>query len=226
MVSECRRCKVTKGRAFRSRGTVPLESHACEADIEGVNTEDDSVDLSGKLLIAMPGMGDPRFEKSVIYMCAHSSDGAMGLIINKPATDIRFADLLEQLSIDMQREQVGPAIFFGGPVEHGRGFVLHSSDYSANTSTLQVDDDFGMTATLDVLEDIANGEGPADCLLALGYSGWGPGQIEDELQRNGWLVADSDRKIVFSLDSDGKWEASLKLLGIDPLLLSAASGRA
>lgn len=193
-------------------------------DVEQIPT--DTLDLSGKLLIAMPGMGDPRFEKSVIFMCAHSSDGAMGLIVNKPASDIRFDDLLEQLSIEKTGGTAAPPVHFGGPVEHGRGFVLHSSDYGANSSTLQVDSRFGMTATLDVLEDIARGEGPAACLLALGYSGWGPGQVEEELQQNGWLVVDSTEPLVFSTDSAGKWEAALRHLGIDPLTLSAAAGRA
>ncbi|MEM1130723.1 MAG: YqgE/AlgH family protein [Pseudomonadota bacterium] len=186
----------------------------------------DSIDLSGKLLIAMPGMGDPRFEKSVIYMCAHSPEGAMGLIVNKPATDINFSDLLEQLSIEMTDEGRAPPIYFGGPVEHGRGFVLHSTDYDCNSSTLKVNDVFGMTATLDVLEDIARGQGPHESLLALGYSGWGPGQVESELQQNGWLVADADREIVFSTENADKWGAGLKILGIDALSLSAAAGRA
>lgn len=184
------------------------------------------IDLSGKLLVAMPGMGDPRFDRSVIFMCAHSEDGAMGLIVNKPATDIRFGDLLEQLSIEMSEEARSPAIHFGGPVEHGRGFVLHTGDYRSNSSTLHVGERFGMTATLDVLEDIARGEGPQTCLLALGYAGWGPGQVESEIQQNGWLVTDATDEIVFAGDSGGKWAAALGLLGIDPLTLSAAAGRA
>lgn len=191
-----------------------------------MTSENSTFDLSGKLLIAMPGMGDPRFEKSVIFLCAHSDDGAMGLIVNKPATEIHFNDLLEQLGIDRTDGARSPAIHFGGPVEHGRGFVLHSSDYATENSTLKVNASFGMTATLDVLEDIAHGAGPRDCLLALGYSGWGPGQIEAEIQQNGWLVADANERLVFSLDNMGKWEAALQVLGIDPLTLSAASGRA
>lgn len=188
------------------------------------------MDLSGKLLIAMPGTGDPRFDRSVIFLCAHSADGALGLIVNKPATEIRFSDLLEQLSIEVENASdsgvAPPAIYFGGPVENGRGFVLHSRDYDTNSSTLAVDETFGMTATLDVLEDIARGRGPRDSLLALGYSGWGPGQLEGELRANGWLVADASREIVFSRDSGGKWEAGLRALGIDPLHLSPAAGRA
>lgn len=181
--------------------------------------------LEGKLLIAMPGMGDPRFEKSVIFMCAHSEDGALGLIVNKPASDLQFSTLLERLGLDGDPKRE-IRVHFGGPVENGRGFVLHSSDYRSNTSTLHVNDTFGMTATLDVLEDIANGEGPASALLALGYSGWGPGQLEAEILRNGWLTCDARPEIVFDADDDGKWRAALGVLGIDPLMLSSDAGRA
>lgn len=187
---------------------------------------DPSFDLSGKLLIAMPGMGDPRFTRSVVFLCAHSEDGAMGLIINKPARDVQFADLLEQLSIDSAPEAKAPRIHFGGPVEHARGFVLHSADYETNKSTLRIDERFGMTATLDVLEDIARGAGPQASLLALGYSGWGPGQLEEEIGANGWLIGDSDADLVFSSDDCSKWGAALEGLGIDPISLSGAAGRA
>lgn len=183
-------------------------------------------DLSGKLLIAMPGMGDTRFDKSVIFLCAHSEDGAMGLIVNKPAPDLSFDTLLEQLEIGRSPHTRDIRVHFGGPVEHGRGFVLHSSDYGANSSTLEVDESFGMTATLDILEDIARGEGPQEALLALGYAGWGPGQLEEEIQQNGWLVADADASVVFARDDATKWVAALKGLGIDPMLLSGAAGRA
>lgn len=184
------------------------------------------MDLSGKFLIAMPGMGDARFEKSVVYMCAHSHDGALGLIINKPATDLSFGDLLEQLDISTPCGVPDIRVHFGGPVEHGRGFVLHSGDYSGAASTLLVDDRIGMTATLDILEDIARGEGPASSLLALGYSGWGPGQLEAEIGQNGWLTCESVPEIVFDGDNDTKWERALAVLGVDPLSLSAAAGRA
>lgn len=182
--------------------------------------------LDGKLLIAMPSMGDPRFEKAVIYICAHSDDGAMGLIVNKPAKDLKFDDLLEQLKIKSDRPIEGVDVFYGGPVEYGRGFVLHSQDYDTKDSTLSVNDEFGMTATLDILEDISNGEGPDACLLALGYAGWGPGQLEDEIRANGWLTCDADQKLVFSKDPKGKWLAALDTLGIDPRMLSAAGGSA
>jgi putative transcriptional regulator len=186
----------------------------------------ESTQLTGKLLIAMPGMGDPRFEKSVVFLCAHSEEGAMGLIVNKPAPGVQMDDLLDQLSIEKGPGSARAGVHFGGPVEHGRGFVLHSSDYCTENSTLEIDADFGMTATLDILEDIARGEGPARRLLALGYAGWGPGQLESELQQNGWLTTDAAPEIVFSADNDGKWTAALKTLGIDPLTLSAAAGRA
>jgi len=182
--------------------------------------------LTGKILIAMPGMGDPRFEHSVVVMCAHSDEGAMGLIVNKPADDISLGELLKQLSIATREPASGGKVHFGGPVEHGRGFVLHSPDYDGNSSTLHVSDDFGMTATLDVLEDIASGKGPKRAILALGYAGWGPGQLEDEIAGNGWLTADADAAIVFSDTDTDKWSRALNGLGIDPLTLSAAAGRA
>lgn len=187
---------------------------------------DDAQTLNGQLLIAMPGMGDPRFDKSVIFMCAHSEDGALGLIVNKPSPELEFSTLLQQLDINVGEPKRDIRVHFGGPVENGRGFVLHSGDYQANESTLQVDGAFGMTATLDVLEDIASGTGPASALLALGYSGWGPGQLEDEIMQNGWLTCDAKPDLVFSGDDEGKWEAALKTLGVDPLTLSATAGRA
>lgn len=182
--------------------------------------------LDGKLLIAMPLMGDPRFERSVIYVCVHSDDGAMGLIVNKPATDLKFGDLLEQLEIETPDPSREIRVHFGGPVEHGRGFVLHSTDYESSDATLKVDDRFGMTATLDILEDISNGSGPNSCLLALGYAGWGPGQLEGEIQANGWLTCDASPEIVFDKGDEGKWEAALATLGISPSFLSAAGGTA
>ena len=184
------------------------------------------LDLDGKLLIAMPGMGDPRFEKSVILICAHSPEGAMGLIINRPARDLSFANLLDQLSIPRAPEGRDIRIHSGGPVERGRGFVLHSPDYTGGPATMRIGSDYGMTATLDILEALARGDGPARALLALGYSGWGPGQLEDEIRANGWLIADAPEDLVFSTDDAGKWMGALRGMGIDPLLLSAAAGRA
>lgn len=186
----------------------------------------DSSDLSGKLLVAMPGMGDPRFEQSVIYLCAHSPEGSMGLIVNKPAIGVSVEHLLDQLKVPDGAGRRAIRVHFGGPVENGRGFVLHSMDYNSEGSTLQVDDRFGMTGTLDILEDIAKQRGPARQILALGYAGWGAGQLEDEIRRNGWLTCDATPDVVFDTGDDDKWTAALASLGIDPLLLSATAGRA
>ena len=191
-----------------------------------VMTDEDAPQLDGKLLIAMPGMGDPRFEKAVIFMCAHSEDGALGLIINKPAPELEFSSLLEQLEIDTGPPRRDIRVHFGGPVEHGRGFVLHSSDYQSNASTLQVNDGFGMTATVDVLEELAHGRGPNSALLALGYSGWGPGQLESEIMSHGWLTCDAPPEIVFGEDDGTKWTAALKSMGVDALMLSSEAGHA
>lgn len=184
------------------------------------------MDLDGKLLIAMPGMGDPRFEKTVILICAHSDDGAMGLIINRPAQDLTFANLLAQLSIPLGEAGRDIRVHHGGPVERGRGFVLHSRDYRGGPATMQIDATFGMTATLDILEALAAGDGPGQALLALGYSGWGPGQLESEILSNGWLIADAVADVVFSANDAGKWAAVLRGMGIDPVSLSATAGRA
>ncbi len=182
--------------------------------------------LTGKLLIAMPGMADPRFQNTVIFICAHSDEGSMGLAVNKPATEIGFGDLLEQLDIPPGPDTDARPIFVGGPVETSRGFVLHTNDYAVKAGTLRVNDSFAMTATKDVLEDIAAGRGPRAALAALGYSGWGPGQLEDEIRQNAWLTVEADPEIVFAPDIAGKWEAALAKLGITPLALSAAAGRA
>lgn len=185
------------------------------------------MDLTGKLLIAMPGMGDMRFEHSVVYLCSHSDKGAMGLIVNKAALDVRFAQLLKQLEIEPDSEERGNMpIHFGGPVETARGFVLHSSDYDASLHSTVVDDRFSMTATLDILEDIAVGRGPGKVLMMLGYAGWGPGQLEDEIAMNGWLTADASPDLVFDLQDDAKWEAALQSLGVDPISLSGSAGHA
>ncbi len=184
------------------------------------------MDFTGQLLIAMPGMGDPRFEHSVVYVCSHSDEGAMGLIVNKPA-DLKVSALLSQLEIPCNIPLVGESpVRFGGPVETGRGFVLHSNDYDANLHSMKVNTEFSMTATLDILEDMAQGEGPARRLLMLGYSGWGPGQLEDEIVQNGWLTTGADPDLVFGGEDEHKWEAALKSMGIDPITLSASAGHA
>jgi putative transcriptional regulator len=184
------------------------------------------MDLTGKLLIAMPGMGDPRFAHSVVLLCAHSADGAMGLIINKPTSDLRLRDLLEQLSIAATGQTRNLPVHFGGPVEHGRGFVLHDRNYQSTLTSLKVNDDFAMTATLDILEDLARGTGPERALLALGYAGWGPGQLESELAQNGWLTCNADVSVVFDTPNPAKWETALTRLGISPIMLSSDAGRA
>jgi len=191
-----------------------------------MDTPSEIIDFSGKLLIAMPGMGDMRFDRAVIFLCAHSSDGAMGLIINKPSQDLSFRDLVEQLSIKTGETEVAAPIHFGGPVDHGRGFVLHTSDYSTQDTTMVVKGGFGMTATLDILKDIALGGGPKSSIMALGYAGWGPNQLEGEIQQNGWLLCDATPEIVFDVPSAAKWEASLRTLGVDPVTLSASAGHA
>jgi len=188
--------------------------------------------LDGQLLIAMPGMSDPRFDRSVIYMCAHSEQGAMGLIINKAAPMMRFGDLLAQLDLLPDRSPEPPPdllampVLYGGPVEQERGFVLHSSDYKSGETSLTVSETVAITATVDILRDMARGKGPQRAILALGYSGWAPGQIEDEIQRNGWLTCEADDEIVFGLDFDARYLAALRKLGIDPAMLSSDSGHA
>jgi putative transcriptional regulator len=185
--------------------------------------------LAGQILIAMPSMADPRFERSVVLICAHSDEGAMGLIVNKPLDDLSFAGLLDHLGIP-----VGPAgrdirVHFGGPVERGRGFVLHSADWAerrTDGATMTVPGGLEMTATLDILEALARGHGPGKALLALGYSGWGPGQIEAEIARNDWLTGPAPAGVVFDGEDGTKWTAALKGMGIDPLTLSSAAGRA
>ncbi len=186
----------------------------------------EEIELTGKLLIAMPGMLDPRFAHSVVFMCAHSNEGAMGIVVNKPTDDLRLRDLLEQLSIDIGADARDMPVHFGGPVEHGRGFVLHEHGYHSAISTMDVNDDFAMTATLDILEDMADGRGPERVVMALGYAGWGPGQLEGEIAQNGWLTCDADIDLVFATADVEKWEAALQKLGINPLALSADAGRA
>ena len=183
--------------------------------------------LTGQLLIAMPSMRDPRFTRTVIYMCVHNDQGAMGLVINRLVGSIKFADLLEEL--DLKSEPVAadrfPTIHFGGPVETGRGFVLHSDDYLGG-DTMPLEDGLAMTATIDVLRDIALGSGPDKAILALGYAGWGPGQLDGELQENSWLSVESDPDLLFGRDLDDKWEKALAKLGISASLLSTDAGHA
>jgi putative transcriptional regulator len=186
----------------------------------------ETTDLTGKLLIAMPGMRDPRFDRAVVFLCAHSDEGAMGLILNKQTPDVTLATLLDQLSIDSVGVLKNLPVRFGGPVEQGRGFVLHSDEYESVVSTLKVPGGYGMTATLDILEDIGAGRGPEKQLILLGYSGWGPGQLEAEIADNGWLTCDAPKALVFDANDGEKWEAALKTLGVAALALSPDAGRA
>ena len=181
--------------------------------------------ISGQLLIAMPGMRDERFFKTVIYMCAHTEEGAMGLVLNQMMDSLSFPDLLEQLGIDEGNAGESVPIHFGGPVEAGRGFVLHSAEYQQD-ATLEVDDGVALTATVDILKAIARGYGPRQSLLALGYAGWGPGQLDDEIRANGWLQAPADHELIFGGDQETKWERSIAKIGIDPRMLSDEAGHA
>lgn len=184
--------------------------------------------LEGKMLIAMPTIGDPRFERTLIYICVHNPEGAMGIVVNKPAPNITFPDLLERLSIHMPRAGAAIAcpVLVGGPVEMGRGFVLHTQDYFSEESTLPVDEDVGLTASVDILRAMAGGRGPRHALLALGYSGWAPGQLDAEIQANGWLHCDPDPELLFGLDLDVKYHQALAKLGVDLSLLSGDAGHA
>ncbi|MBA2125827.1 YqgE/AlgH family protein [Hyphomicrobium methylovorum] len=192
-----------------------------------------AIKLEGQLLIAMPAMSDRRFQRSVIYMCAHSAEGAMGLIINQRAEHISAPDLLERLGIsarnrddEITSEALELSIQVGGPVETGRGFVLHSADYFSEDSTLTIEKDVCLTATIDILKAIAQGNGPARALLALGYAGWSPGQLETEIQSNGWLHCPADPDLIFDEDLDNKYSRALAKIGIDLSHLVSDAGHA
>ena len=187
--------------------------------------------LDGQLLLAMPGMPDERFTRAVVYICAHSPEGAMGLIINQPASNIEFPALLDQLEITPKSIRLPEAaekfpVLKGGPVETGRGFVLHSSDFYIDKSTLPIDEGICLTATVDILRAIANGEGPRNAVLALGYAGWGAGQLETEINENGWLHCPPDLDLVFDGRLETKYDRALRKIGIDPAMLSSEAGHA
>jgi putative transcriptional regulator len=189
--------------------------------------------LDGQMLVAMPGMGDERFSRTVIYICAHSPEGAMGIVVNKPAADLSMPDLLVQLDIipetDLIRlpRRVGKMqVLMGGPVETSRGFVLHSPDFYIDQSTLPIDDGICLTATVDILRAIAKGEGPQSAVLALGYAGWSAGQLESEIQANGWLNCPADPDLVFHSAVDLRYAMALRKIGVDPAMLSAEAGHA
>ncbi len=181
--------------------------------------------LTGQLLIAMPGMTDPRFQRTVIYMCAHNEDGAMGLVVNRLFGSVTFEDLLEQLEIEIQEPIANMPVHYGGPVESGRGFVLHSTDY-VRDGTLVVDDEVALTATIDILRAISENRGPRRNILLLGYAGWGPGQLDAEIQANGWLNVPCDESLLFDPELDTKWERSIAKLGVSLSMLSAEAGHA
>ena len=182
--------------------------------------------LTGTLLVAMPHMLDPRFARSVVYLCAHSeADGTMGLVINKVLGGLTMGELFAQLDIAPGGPFTSRPVHFGGPVETGRGFVLHTADYR-DEGTLLVADNLAVTATLDILRAIGKGKGPRQSLLALGYAGWGPGQLDAEIQANGWLSVAADADLVFDPDLERKWSRALDRLGIDLSMLSGEAGHA
>lgn len=182
--------------------------------------------LAGQLLVAMPQMQDPRFARSVVYICAYSEDaGAMGLVINKPLGSLTMGELFTQLDINSGDPANCRPVHFGGPVEGGRGFVLHTTDYNEDAS-LVVDDNIALTATLEVLRAIGEGRGPRHSLFALGYAGWAPGQLDGEIQDNGWLSVAADHGIIFDPDHDRKWNRALAKLGVDLTMLSSEAGHA
>ena len=189
--------------------------------------------LDGQMLIAMPAMNDERFSRAVIYVCAHSTEGAIGIIVNYPASNIKFPDLLVQLEVIPASERIQlptraeeVKVLKGGPVETGRGFVLHSADFFIENSTLPIDEGICLTATLDILKAIARGNGPASAILALGYAGWAPGQLEQEIQQNGWLHCSADPELIFGQDTGAKYEKALRKIGIDLGMLSSEAGHA
>jgi putative transcriptional regulator len=189
--------------------------------------------LDGQMLVAMPAMRDERFARSVIYLCAHSPDGAMGIVVNHPARHVNFAALLVQLDIVSGDDAIrlparaeSMSVLRGGPVETGRGFVLHSADFFIEQSTLPIDDGICLTATLDILKAIAAGGGPERAVLALGYAGWAPGQLETEIQANGWLHCPADPGLIFDAAIDTKYERALRRIGVDPAMLSEEAGHA
>ena len=181
--------------------------------------------FEGQMLLAMPAMTDPRFERAVIYMCAHNDEGAMGLVINKTLHSIDFRELLGQLDIPAADSARDVTVHFGGPVENQRGFVLHSGEYR-HSETLMVTDQVGLTATLDILRALAQGEGPERSILALGYAGWGAGQLDAEIHDNAWLSVPYDENLMFEVSDDDKWERAFNSIGVDLSVLSGTSGRA
>lgn len=181
--------------------------------------------LRNQLLIAMPSLQEDSFAKSVIYVCAHSSSGAMGIVVNQKLPTVMFKDLLGQLNMPLAEMRVEPVVHFGGPVETGRGFVLHSTDFMRE-DTVRINDHIGITGTVDILRAIADGGGPNKSIFALGYAGWGPGQLEAEIQMNNWLTVPADDDLLFGTDLSSKWEKAMQKIGIHPAMLSMEAGHA
>ncbi|WP_306015942.1 YqgE/AlgH family protein [Oceanicaulis sp. MMSF_3324] len=182
--------------------------------------------LNGKLLIASPLIGDPRFDRTVIYVCSHDAETAMGIILNRPVTGLRLPDLLEQLDVSGGKHAQDAPVLEGGPVDRDRGFVLHTLDVDCGPATERVGTDLGLTATQEILNALASDKAPAHALMALGYAGWGAGQLEDEISLNAWLVADADHGLIFDDQPDEKWARALSKLGVTPEFLTASSGSA
>ncbi len=182
--------------------------------------------LGGQILVAMPTMSDPRFRRAVVFLCAHTDEGAMGLIVNKRAENLTLKDLFEKLEIPIGEPMAATPVHYGGPVETGRGFVLHSSDYSSGEATLTVDTATSMTATIDILHAMAESRGPERAIVALGYAGWAPGQLEEEMRANGWLSCLPDSELLFGDDPDSKWDRALAKIGVHPGSLSSFGGHA
>ena len=191
-----------------------------------IDTYETSPFLDGTLLVASPGMADPRFAGAVIFVCTHSDKGAMGLIINKPAVGVAFEDLAEQMEVEAMPTAASVPVMIGGPVERSRGFVLHSPDYVLDCGTLNVNDWCSMTGHFAVLRELMGGKGPEQAVLALGYSNWGPGQLEDELRDSSWLMVDASPELVFETDADHVWDRCLDVIGIDPAMLHSVAGSA
>ncbi len=194
--------------------------------VAGMDTPTADQFLNGRMLIATPAIGDPRFERSVIFVCAHTDEHAMGIIVNKALGALRLPELLDQLGVTMTAEPPDRPVLNGGPVDRDRGFVLHTDDYHMDDATVDVSPGVGLTATKDVLEAIAGANPPREAILALGYAGWGAGQLETEIQSNAWLICESDPELLFGTDLDEKWTAALGRLGISPEKLSGLHGRA
>ena len=212
-----------KGKSTASN-RLPAGQDVAGQDVAGTQMIADQA-LAGQLLVAMPGTPGPDFEQSVILVCAHTAEGAMGLVINHPLEQPDFADLLRQLNVEPQPPARALRLVSGGPVDHDRGFVLHSKDWVGEGS-VHVDQSLALTASLDILQELAHGRGPAEAVLALGYAGWGPGQLDQELQNNYWLVAPASKDILFDTADRTKWRRALAALKVDPALLSAQGGQA